>query len=75
MCIDLDGGMAGNGGGDAGAETVKFLIPRGFCGICGRLINDFGERALELGAFEANGGRFDCKCLRAKGFHLKAVVF
>ena len=75
MCIDFDRGMAGNGGGDAGAETVKFLIARGFCGICGRLVDDFGEGALEFGALEANGGGFDRKCLRAKGFHFKAVVF
>src|ERR1039458_2200138 len=66
---------AGNGGGDAGAETVKFLIAGGFCGIGGRLIDDFGEGALELGALEANRGGFYRKCLRAKGFHFKAVVF
>jgi len=75
MCIDLDGRMAGNGGCDAGAETVKFFIARWFRGIGGRLIDDFGKGALELGALEANGGSFDRKCLRAKGFHFKAVVF
>ena len=30
MCIDLYGRVAGNGGGNAGAETVKFFIARGF---------------------------------------------
>ena len=75
MCIDLDGRMAGNGGGNAGAETVKFFIARGFRGIGGGLIDDLGEHALELGAFKANGGGLYRKCLRAKGFHLKTVVF
>ena len=75
MCIDLDGRMAGNGGCDAGAETRKFFIARWFRGIGGRLIDDFGQGALEFCALEANGCGFDRKCLRAKGFHFKAVVF
>ena len=67
--------MAGNGGGNAGAEAGKFFIPRWFTGICSGLVDDFGQRALQLGAFEADGRRLDRKCLRAKGFHFKAVVF
>ena len=67
--------MAGNGGGNAGAETVKFFIARGFRGIGGGLIDDLGEHALKLGALEANGRGFDRKCLRTKGFHFETIAF
>ena len=56
-------------------RRAKCFILRGFVGIGGGLIDDFGESALEFGALEANGRGFDRKCLRAKGFHFKTVVF
>ena len=47
----------------------------GSSGIGSGLLDDLGQRALQLGAFQAHRGGFDGKCLRAKGFDLKAVVF
>ena len=46
-----------------------------FVGVCGGLFDDLAKRALELRALQADRGRFDRKCLRAKGFHLKTVAF
>ena len=38
------------------------------------MLDDFGERPLELRTLQADRRRFHGKCLRAKGFHLKAVA-
>ena len=75
MCIDLDGGVAGDGGGNARAKRNKCFILRWFSRIGGGLIDDFGQRSLEFGSLQPNGRGFDRKCLRAKGFHFKTVDF
>jgi len=66
--------MAGDGGGNAGTEGCKVFILFDFIGVGGGLLDDLGEHTLEGGAFQANRGGFDGKCLRAKGFHLKTVA-
>ena len=69
--VDLDGGVAGDAGGDAAAA--------GF-GVLGLLVavgdgENFFEHALEFGAFEAYRGGFDGEGFGAKGFGFEAVSF
>ena len=56
-------------------SDVRFLILRGFFRICAGLLNHLGQHSLERRALQAHRRRFDRKCLRAKGFHLKSVGF
>ena len=66
--------MASDGGGNTRAECSKILILLGFIGIRTGLLNDLGEHSFECRAFQAHRCSFYRKCLRAKGFHLKAVA-
>ena len=69
--------MAGNGGGNSGAQRGKILILLGFVSVvdagCG-LFNDLGQRALQLSALQAHRSGLDRKCMWAKGFHFKAIT-
>ncbi len=67
--------MAGDGSGDARADSGKFFIPNGFIRIRRGLLDDLGESPLQGSSLQANRSRFDRKCMRAKWFHLKAVAF
>ena len=68
--VDLDGGVAGDGGGDAGAAGL-FVF---------RLLLAFGhgkhlfQHAFELAAFKADGRGLYGQGARAKGLGLKAVA-
>ena len=68
--VDLDGGVAGDAGGDAAAA--------GF-GVFGLLAavgdgEDLFDHAFELAAFEADGGGFDGEGAGAEGFGFEAVA-
>src|SRR5580700_12056203 len=73
--VDFDGRMAGNGRSNAGAQRAKILILRGLIGVATGLFYDFGQSSLKLGSLQPDWRCFDRKCLRAKGFNLKAVAF
>ena len=68
--VDLDRGVAGDGGGDAragGGEIFPLVEAVG-------LFEDFDEHALELAAVETNGSGFDGEGARAEGLDLEAVA-
>ena len=67
--------MAGDGGGNARAQSRKIMILLGFVGIGAGLLDHLGQHPLQSRSLQANRGRFYRKCLRAKGFHLKPVAF
>src|ERR1700761_9743390 len=69
--IDLDGGVAGDGGGDTGAGGPEVLALVEAIA----LFEDFDEHALELAAFEANRCGLDGEGARAEGLDLEAVAF
>jgi len=68
--IDLDGGMAGDGGRNAGARGFKIV---GLSGGAG-LLDDFVDHALEFVAGEARRRGFDGDGMRAKGLGLATVA-
>ena len=68
--IDLDGGVAGDGGGDAGAGGFEVVGLGGGSG----LLEDFMDHALELAAGEAGGRGFDGDGVGAEGLGFAAVV-
>ena len=67
--------MAGDRGSNSRTERGKVLILFGFVRIGSGVLNDLGQHPLQSRSFQPNGCRFDCKCLWAKGFHLKTVAF
>ena len=68
--VDLDSGVAGDGGGDAGGTGV---------GVFGLLLavggEDLFEHALEFPALQADGRGLDGEGTGAEGFGFKAVAF
>ena len=68
--VDLDGGVAGDAGGDAAAAGL---------GVFGLLLavgdgEDLFEHALEFAAFEADRGGFDGDGVGAEGLGFEAVA-
>ena len=69
--VDLDGGVAGDAGGDAAAAgfgVFGLLVAVGDC-------EDFFEHAFEFYAFETYGGGFDGEGAGAEGLGFEAVAF
>ena len=69
--VDFDGGVAGDGGGDAmaaGLGVFRLLVAVGDG-------EDLFEHAFELDAFETDGSGFDGEGARAEGLDFEAVVF
>ncbi len=71
--IYLDGGVAGDGGGDSTAERSEVFPASGEGVGVGGLVNDFRQHAFEFAAFETNGSGFDGEGAGAEGFGFKAV--
>ena len=68
--VDFDGGMAGDGGGDAGASGFEVVGLDGGAG----LLEDFEDHALELGSVEAGRRGFDGDGVGAEGLGFAAVA-
>ena len=60
--IDLDGRMAGDGGGDASATGLSVFYLRGLLRVAENLL----QHALQLAAFKADGCGLDGQRARAK---------
>ena len=68
--VDLDGGVAGDGGGDAGAnlfQVQRLLFARD-------LVEEFVQHVLDCGCIYAGGRDFHGHAARAERFGLEAVV-
>ena len=68
--VYLNGGVAGDGRGDAGAHGFE-VFPLGFAFT---LLQHLNQHALQLIALEPNGGGLDGDGARAEGFGVKAVA-
>src|ERR1700722_4716249 len=68
--IDLDGGVAGDGGGDTGAGGPEVLALVEAIA----LFEDFDEHALELAAFETDRCGLDGEGAGPEGFDFEAVA-
>src|SRR5262249_47410388 len=68
--VDLDGGMAGDGGSDASANLlqVERLI------LAGKLIEQFMQQVLDLGSFNSGGRELDRDTSRTKRLGVEAIV-
>ena len=69
--VDLDGGVAGDGGGDARARGPEVLALIETVD----LLQHFDQHAFELAAFEADGRGLNGEGARAEGLDFEAVAF